>query len=301
MAQDRLADRAVLVTGAGRGIGAAIARLAAAQGAAVGVNDLDPEPAAEVAEEIRAGGGRAVAVPGNIADWATAGAIVGAVVDEFGALDGLVANAGVFGMALPQQQDPEEFRRILEINVLGVAWPGLHAIRHMTERGRGSVVTVTSSAIAGLTSMGAYGASKGAVASMTLGWALDLQGTGVRVNALSPIAQTRMQSVRMDYEGLSGAEREAAVAQRTVEPEFNAPAAVHLLSDRSAPMTGQIVQIGRGNRLDLLTHHGLVGPGTEIGPTIEDVERAFAEVLDAWAQPIGLHRQGSHHAAGVPA
>jgi NAD(P)-dependent dehydrogenase (short-subunit alcohol dehydrogenase family) len=287
--QGRLVDRTVLVTGAGRGIGAAIARLAAAQGAAVGINDLDAAPAEQVAAEIRAAGGRAVAVAGDIADWDGAGAVVDGVVAEFGGLDGLVANAGVFGMSLPQQQDPQAFRRIVDVNVYGVAWPGLHAIRHMTAAGRGSIVTVTSSAIAGLPAMGAYGASKGAVASLTLGWALDLAGTGVRVNALSPIAQTRMQDVRMDFEGLTGAEREQAQAQRTVEPEFNAPPAVYLLSDASAPMTGQIVQIGRGNRLDLLTHHGLAGPGTSLQPgSIEDVERAFTEVLGDWVQPSGL-------------
>ena len=277
MAEGRLRDRVVLVTGAGRGIGAAIAVACAEEGARVAVNDRDAEPAAEVVARIESAGGTAVAAVGDTA------------VEELGGLDGVVNNAGTFSMALPQDQDPAELRRLLEVNVLGVAHVGIHALQHMVPRGRGSVVNVTSSSMAGLPAMSAYGATKGAVTSLTLGWALDLEGTGIRVNALSPLATTRLQELRLDYEGLSGADRDATRDARFVPPEFNAPMAVYLLSDRSAPMTGQVVQVGRGDQLGLLARTRLAGPTVTVRPgSVEDVERAFADTLAAQAQPHEL-------------
>jgi NAD(P)-dependent dehydrogenase (short-subunit alcohol dehydrogenase family) len=289
MGQGRLENRVVLVTGAGRGIGAAIARLCAAEGARVVVNDRDPEPAAEVVAQIEAAGGTAVAAVGDLADWTAAGVVVDTAVEELGALDGVVNNAGTFSMALPHEQDPTELRRLLEVNVLGVAHVGIHALRHMVPRGRGSIVNVTSSSMAGLPAMSAYGATKGAVTSLTLGWALDLEGTGVRVNALSPIATTRLQEVRMDFEGLAGDDRETTRETRFVAPEFNAPMAVFLLSDRAAHLSGQVVQVSRGDQLGLLARPALAGPTVTVRPgSVDDVERAFGSTLDAQAQPHEL-------------
>ena len=297
----RLAGKGVLVTGAGRGIGAAIARSAAESGAAVAVNDIDPVAAAAVVDGIVRSGGRAVAVPGDIGGWDGAGAVVSAAVDALGAVDGLVNNAGMFAMAMPQDQEhcsagatenkqPDQFRLLLEVNVLGAAYSGIHVLRHMIQRGSGSIVNVTSSSMAGLPGMSAYGASKGAVASLTLCWAVDLVGTGIPVNGLSPIAQTRMQDVRMDFEGLAGAHRERAAQQRTVSPEFNAAPAVYLLSDASAALHGQIVQVYRPDRIGLLSHAGTAGPTVPIRTgSIDDVESAFTATLNDWIQPAGLY------------
>ena len=218
-----LDGKKVVVTGAGRGIGAAIARLAAQEGASVVVNDLDLEPAKEVVADIESAGGQAVAQAADIVDWEGAGSVIDRCVVEFGGIDGLVANAGMFSMSLPAEQRPEDLRRMIEFNSLAVAYPGLHAIRHMEAQGSGSLVNVTSSSVGGLAAMGAYGASKGAVLSLTVGWALDLQPRGVRVNGLSPIAMTRMHELRMDYEQIADDERPAVRAARHVDPEFNAP------------------------------------------------------------------------------
>ncbi|GLY88852.1 short-chain dehydrogenase [Actinoallomurus iriomotensis] len=279
----------MLVTGAGRGIGAAIATLAAAEGANVVVNDRDVAPARGVVERITAEGGTAIAAVGDVSDWDSAGGVVGTAVEEFGRLDGLVNNAGTFSMALPQDQDPESLRHLLEVNVLGVAYPGLHAIRHMVARGTGSIVNITSSAMSGLPAMSAYGTSKGAVTSMTLGWALDLAGTGVRVNALSPIATTRMQETRMDFEGIAGEDRDTVRAERDVPPEFNAPMAVYLLSPGAHGVNGQVLQVERGNRIVLLGHAHPAGPGVPVEPgSLDDVERAFTAELGRRLQTIGL-------------
>jgi NAD(P)-dependent dehydrogenase (short-subunit alcohol dehydrogenase family) len=283
-----LAGKKVVVTGAGRGIGAAIARLAAQEGASVVVNDLDLAPAKEVVADIESAGGQAVAQAADIVDWEGAGSVIDRCVVEFGGIDGLVANAGMFSMSLPAEQRPEDLRRMIEFNSLAVAYPGLHAIRHMEAQGSGSIVNVTSSSVGGLAAMGAYGASKGAVLSLTVGWALDLQSRGIRVNGLSPIAMTRMHELRMDYEQIADDERPAVRAARHVDPEFNAPPAVFLLSDRSSHVTGQILQIERGSRLGMLAHPHLIGPTVTVRQgSLADVEAAFRDTFDSQLQPFG--------------
>ncbi|MEZ0075488.1 SDR family NAD(P)-dependent oxidoreductase [Planotetraspora sp. GP83] len=284
----RLAGKAVVVTGAGRGVGAAIALLAARQGAAVVVNDLDAEPAEEVASQIVADGGLAVAHAADVADWEQAGGLVQRAVDEFGKLDGLVNNAGVFRVRPIAEEDETSLRRVLEINVLGTAYPGLHAIRHMVERGSGSIVNVTSGAIAGIPGMSVYGASKGAIASLTYGWAIDLRGSGVRVNALSPLAYSRMTETQYDFEGLDEAAREKARAGMP-QPADNAPVVVYLLSDRSAGVDGQAVQIRWDASVALLTHPAAMeGSAAGSATSLRSVEEAFDGPLKATIQPLGI-------------
>jgi NAD(P)-dependent dehydrogenase (short-subunit alcohol dehydrogenase family) len=281
----QLAGRAVVVTGAGRGLGAAYARLAAAEGAAVVVNDIDATLARAVVTEIRAAGGRAEAAIGSVATWEGAGAIVGACVGAFGAIDGLVNNAGIFRLAHPAEQDPADFRAVLEVNVLGTAYCGLHAIRAMLPRGRGSIVNVTSGAHAGTAAMGAYGASKGAVASLTYCWAADLAGTGVRVNAVSPNAHTRMADA---YEAWLGAEARGQNVRKS--PAQNAPAVVYLLSDASAALHGQVVRID-GDELSLIAHPTVQGQGArDPSWTPASVAAAFARGAVGPLSRVGLHR-----------
>nr|BFE60723.1 SDR family oxidoreductase [Dactylosporangium thailandense] len=280
-----LAGKAVVVTGAGRGLGAAYARLAAAEGAAVVVNDVDADLAGAVVEEIRGAGGRAAPFVGSVADWDRAGELVTACVEEFGAIDGLVNNAGIFRLADPREQDPAEFRAVLEVNVLGTAYCGLHAIRAMLQRGTGSIVNVTSGSHAGSAAMGAYGASKGAVASLTYCWATDLAGTGVRVNAVSPNAHTRMADA---YEAYLGA---AAQGQNVAKsPALNAPAVVYLLADASSALHGQVVRID-GDELSMVAHPAVQGHGA-LNPawTVSAVAAAFAAGEVGPLSPLGLHR-----------
>src|SRR4051812_42142569 len=280
-----LDGKAVLVTGAGRGLGAAYARLAAAEGAAVVVNDVEADLAGEVVAAIRAAGGRAEAAVGSVADWDSAGAIVGACVEAFGAIDGLVNNAGIFRLADPTEQDPAEFRAVLEVNVLGTAYCGLHAIRAMLERGHGSIVNVTSGSHAGSAAMGAYGASKGAVASLTYCWAADLAGTGVRVNAVSPNAHTRMADT---YEAYLGAAAQGQNVHKS--PVQNAPAVVYLLSDASTALHGQVVRID-GDELSMIAHPTVQGHGT-LNPawTVSSVAAAFGAGAVGPLSPVGLPR-----------
>jgi NAD(P)-dependent dehydrogenase (short-subunit alcohol dehydrogenase family) len=269
-----------VVTGAGRGLGAAYARLAAAEGARVVVNDVDGAAAREVATAI---GAAAVADNSDVATWEGAGTLVSRCREEFGSIDGLVNNAGIFRLADPFTQDPEEFRAVVEVNLLGTAYCGLHAIRAMREQGGGSVVNVTSGSHAGYAGVGAYGASKGGVASLTYCWAADLKGTPVRVNAVSPNAHTRMAEA---YEAYLG---ERARGQNIGKPpEDNAPAVVYLLSDAAAGVTGQVVRVD-GTELSLMSHPGLLPPVVRLPePTVAAVAAAFAGQLAARQQPTGL-------------
>jgi NAD(P)-dependent dehydrogenase (short-subunit alcohol dehydrogenase family) len=219
----------------------------------------------------------------DIATWVGAGAVVETCVREYGAIHGLVNNAAIFRLADPHEQDPDVFRRVIEVNLLGTAYCGLHAIRAMLAQGSGSVVNVTSGAQAGSKAMAAYGASKGGVATLTYCWALDVAGTGVRVNAMSPNAHTRMSEEFERYLGAGARGQNSGKA-----PELNAPAVVYLLSDASAGVNGQVVRVD-GDQLSLMTHPAVLEPALSRPQwTVESVAAAFADDLAGRQQAIGL-------------
>ncbi len=132
-----------------------------------------------------------------MSDWSEAEELIERCVDEFGALDGLVNNAGLYEMCRPEELDEGLLRRIIDVNLLGTAFCGAHAIRRMLAQGHGSIVNVTSGAQTGLPYLSAYGASKAGVAALIRSWAADLVGTGVRVNGLSPMARGQRSGRRL--------------------------------------------------------------------------------------------------------
>jgi NAD(P)-dependent dehydrogenase (short-subunit alcohol dehydrogenase family) len=225
-----LDGKTVVITGSTRGLGRAYALAAAKEGASVVVNGRSSAAVAEVVAEIEAAGGIAVGHPGDVADLATAKAIVQTSVERFGSLDGLVTNAALAARrADPWHHSAEDVNDILRVNTMGTMFLTMAALDRMVEQGGGSVVTVISRAVMGIKQTALYGASKGAVASWTYGLALDLDGTGVRINGLSPTAQTGMS---------------APVPGRILpEPESAAPMVVYLLSDLSTGVTGKIFRI----------------------------------------------------------
>jgi len=240
-----LEGKAIVVTGAGGGLGRAYARDLAAAGADVLVNDIDGRAAASVAAEIVASGGRALADQHTVADADQAAAIIDAAVAAFGRLDGLVNNAGVFYVAPPEDDDAARAAEMVAINLLGSLYCGLRAIRHMVGHGGGVIVNDTSGAQSGMSRRGTYGATKGATASLTYSWAIDLQRHGIRVNAVSPIARTAM----VDY-GIARGERGTEWP-----PEHVAPLITYLMSDAAAPITGQVIRLD-GPELSVVSRPG---------------------------------------------
>ena len=232
----RLRGSAVVVTGAGRGLGRAFALACAAEGARVVVNDVDVDEAAAVVDEIADRGGEGIVSGHSVADWDAAGHLVDTCVDAYGRIDGLVNNAVTYPyFGEPWAEDGATIRQAIEVNVMGAMFCGVHAMRRMQEQRSGSVVNLTSRAMLGLPGAGTYSAAKGALASMTYSWALDMAQYGVRVNALAPAAMTRGHQL--------SASAGSYARSDAVEPERIAPAVVYLLSDASSGISGQIVAL----------------------------------------------------------
>ena len=230
-----LAGRGVVITGAGRGLGRAFALEAARAGAAVVVNDIDVETAHGVVAEIERDGGRAVASGASVGSWSGAAELIETCVAEFGAVDGLVNNAVAYThYGAPWDVSEDQVRTAVEVAVLGTTFCGVHAMPRMRAQGHGSIVNVGSRAFMGTRGMSTYAAVKGAVASLTYAWALELMDCGIRVNALAPGAHTRAH----DMAEAAGIYRDThrAIA---APPEVVAPAVVYLLSDLSSHLTGQ--------------------------------------------------------------
>jgi NAD(P)-dependent dehydrogenase (short-subunit alcohol dehydrogenase family) len=277
-----LDGKAVVVTGAGRGLGEAFARQIAAAGAMVVVNDIDGDKARQVADAIRAAGHPAAASTHTVTDPDQAQAIVDLCLDRFGRVDGLVNNAGMTYETLPWDDDPQRARELIEVNVLGTVYTGLAALRAMRGQGGGSIVNISSGASLGQRTLATYSASKGAVASLTYSWALDLEAAGIRVNAVCPLAHTRM---------VWSSERALRKCPPDRTPDRVAGLVVFLISDRSAGITGQMIRC-TGPQLHLVGQPYLKSPILERDSWDADtVDRAFTEVFQAHLEPYGLEKR----------
>ena len=270
---ESLAGKAMVITGAGRGIGAVVAQTAAGLGAFVVVNDLDDDVASETVARIEELGGSAIAHCGDISDPDYCGRLIEACIAERGQIDALVNNAGLFRMGPVWDLKPTDLQAMLSVNVLGTANCAMHAVPRMRAAGKGSIINVTSGAASGIAEMSAYGATKGAVSSMTYGWALDLAGTGVRVNAVSPNATTRMVAAMQEFRGIQDQDRPFQ------DPQHTAETVCFLASDRSAHVNGQIIRIASG-QLSLVAQPKPIQPGVSVANwSIDTVAQAVQELI----------------------
>ena len=271
-----LQGRAIIVTGAAQGLGRAIARACAADGARVLIGDVDEAGARATAALIAAAGGQADVHVGSIGDWSSAAALVDRCRERFGTVDGLVNNAARFHTGPAVDETEEGLTAIVTTNVLGTMFCAVHALRAMREQGRGgAIVNITSTARLGRRNMGAYSASKGAVASMTYSWALEAAEYDVRVNAVAPRALTAMTRQGRDS------------APDHAPPEHVAPVVVFLLSERARDVTGQIAHFdGRGLALGVAA--GLTESAYRPEPwSAAQVAETFAGPLAGARQPVG--------------
>jgi NAD(P)-dependent dehydrogenase (short-subunit alcohol dehydrogenase family) len=253
--------------------------------AAVVVNDIDAEDAGDTAAAIVADGGRAVACVADVSKWEEAGGLIKTCISSFGKIDGLVNNAALYQRARIDDFDPVEARNLVETNVLGPLYCTGHAVKAMLRQGSGSIVNVVSGAHMGIATLGVYGATKGAVASMVYTWALELAGSGVRVNALSPFAATRI--ALKDRKGPIPEEM-AKQLSKLPNPEANSPVVEFLLSDLSKDVNGQLIRIDKGE-LQLYTHPALLLPSV-VRPdwTAEGVAQAFSNEFKDRLVPCGV-------------
>jgi len=242
---DFLKGKVVAVTGAGRGIGRAIALACAAEGASVIVNDFGvsidgTEPSSEVADavvaEIEAAGGKAVAVADDISTMAAGERIVQTAVDTYGRIDGVVCVAGILRERMLFNMAEEEWDAVISTHLKGTftVFRAASAVMRKQEGG-GSLVAFTSGVgMWGSVSQANYAAAKGGIVALMRSAAVGLQKYGVTANCIAPVANTRMAA------NVPGGTAE------TGEPEDVAPMVVYLLSDAARDITGQTYTVVGG-------------------------------------------------------
>ncbi len=274
------ADRVAIVTGAGRGLGKAHAQLLASRGAAVVVNDLggatdgtaaDRSPADDVVAVIRDAGGAAVADYSSVSDPEGGEAIVQRAIDEFGRIDIVVNNAGILRDKSFANLEWPDLEAVLDVHLKGAFYVTRPAFAHMKEQAYGRIVVTASNAgILGNFGQTNYGAAKmGLVGFMNV---LKLEGAkyDIKVNALAPVAKTRMT------EDLLGPMADA------FQPELVAPAVAYLCSEE-CQLTGEIWSVGGGSVSRFfvgLTDGYFKHPDKEGPLTVEDVAEHVGVIRD---------------------
>ncbi|MFC3814496.1 SDR family NAD(P)-dependent oxidoreductase [Lysobacter sp. GCM10012299] len=246
----KLAGKVAVVTGASKGIGAAIATALAAEGASVVVNYASSQEAADaVVSKITAAGGKAIAVRGDVSSKADAEAIVDAAVTKFGRLDVLVNNSGVYNFTPLEEITEADFNRHFNINVLGLLLTTQAAAKHLSEGG--SVINI-GSLVTRITPPGSavYTATKGAVDAITGVLSLELGPRNIRVNSINP---GMVETEGTHAAGFIGSDFHGhAVAQtplgRIGQPDDIASIAVFLASDDSRWLTGELLKAAGGMR-----------------------------------------------------
>lgn len=247
----RLAGKRALVTGAGSGIGRAIAVAFAAEGARVGIVDVDPAGGEETLAEVRRlSGGFFFAA--DVSKAADAEAMVAAAVRELGGLDVLVNNAGV-GVAAPLHETSlEDWQRVIDIDLTGVFLGCKYAIPVFLDQGRGNIINIASVAgLVGVANRAAYNAAKAGVVGLTKSIAADYSARGIRANAICPgtVDSPWIQKILASDPDAPATRRKMEQRQllgRMGRPEEIARLAVYLASDESEFMTGSAVVIDGG-------------------------------------------------------
>ena len=241
------------MTGGGRGIGAATARLAARRGYAVCANYLGNSAAAEaLVGEIVAAGGRAIAVQGDVRDEADVERLFARTEADLGPLTALVNNAGLTGLiSRLDEAETETLRQVFDVNVIGTLLCSRAAVRRMSTRhgGRGGAIVNVSSGAATLGSPGEYvwyAGAKGAVDSITIGLGRELAGEGIRVNAVAPgMTATEIHAASGDAGRLERIGN-AVPLGRPASAEEVAEPILWLLSDAASYVTGAILRVAGG-------------------------------------------------------
>ena len=249
----RLQDKVVVITGAGAGMGRAMAHRFAQEGAKLVVGEIDQARLDEVVAEVQAAGGTITGIRGNVAVKEEAEKLVQTAIDTYGKLDVLVNNAGVMdnfeGVA---NFSDAQYQRVFGVNVYGPMVLSGAAVRYMKDHGGGSIVNVASAAGVGGASAGAiYTASKHAVIGLTRNTAFTYAPNGIRCNAIVAGAVntsigTSMDPSKFDQEAFGRYSKYHAITPGQLQPEDIANLALFLASDESKMINGALVAADAG-------------------------------------------------------
>jgi len=248
-----LGGRVVVITGASNGIGAACARRLARDGARLALWDIAEGPGQALATELRAAGRDACFVVCDVSSKAAVDQATAITIGEFGGIDGLVNNAGIFRAAEFLDVTEEDWDAVIGVNLKGAFLVGQAVARHMVARKRGAIVNMSSvNGLLAIATIASYNASKGGINQLTRAMSLGLIDHGVRVNAVAP--GTIATDLARDAVLTSDAARHRILGRtpmkRLGEPEEIADVVGFLLSDASSYVTGEIVYVD-GGRLAL--------------------------------------------------
>jgi NAD(P)-dependent dehydrogenase (short-subunit alcohol dehydrogenase family) len=249
-----LQDKVAVVTGAAKGIGEAVTRTLAREGAAVVIADVDAHAAHALANQLIAAGGRALVVPADVSRAPDARGIAEAAVATFGGIDVLVNNAGIQTYGTVESMPEEEWDRTLTVNLKSVFLVSKYIVPELRKRGGGTIVNMASvQALATQPGVSAYAASKGAVLAMTRSMALDFAADGVRVNCVCP-GSVDTPMLRWAADQFGGGDPEGAVREwgklhalgRVAKSEEVAEMVLFLASPRSSFCTGAAYLVDGG-------------------------------------------------------
>jgi NAD(P)-dependent dehydrogenase (short-subunit alcohol dehydrogenase family) len=278
----------VLVTGAGAGLGRSYAHLLARQGARVVVNDLSTAPdgrdliggsAQHVVDEIKAAGGEAVADTHSVADPEGARATVAAAVEHFGRIDAVINNAGIVRYGGFQRLTPDDIRSVLGVHLIGSLLVTRAAWKGMADQGYGRVVFTSSSiGLLGSPGQAAYGGAKGALVGLMRVLATEGAGHGIQVNAVAPMAVTRLNEEVMA--GIFGS------ATPHLSPDAVAPVGAFLVH-RQCTLNGEVVSTAGGRVARFAVGTGPPVSGLDSPEAVRDSMEAVRATEPArwWSRP----------------
>ena len=301
----RFDGRTVVITGAGRGVGRSHALLFAARGANVVVADLggkldgsgsSTDPADEVVKEIEAAGGVAIACYASVAEEDGAASIIQAALENFGAVDIVVNNAGIAApLEWVEDLTLADYRRMVEVHYLGTVYVTKAAWPHMQAAGYGRIVNTTSEGALGMVPKNSsYGSAKGAVLGFTRTSALDGARFGIGVNAVAPRAQTRMSTPDILAHTYDAPEEMFHGSMAVFDPDLVSPAAV-FLAHESCALTGEVLISGGGQvmRLGLLESQGIRDEHMTPELVAENIDKVL-DLTDAQVMTVGVLLSEEH-------
>lgn len=256
-----LDNKVVVVTGAGGGIGRAMAVELARAGASVVINDVgvslggeggSATPAQETQKLIEAFGGRAVINTDSVADWNGAQQIIACAMDHFGRLDGVINNAGIIRDVIFHKMSVEDWLSVIQVHLNGSFFVSRAAAERFRAQNSGAFVhMVSTSALIGNVGQANYSAAKLGMVALSKSIALDMRRFNVRSNCIAPFAWSRMTNAIPDS---TPEEKERVERLKQMTPEKNAPLAVYLLSDAAKDVTGQVFTVRR-NEIFLMSQN----------------------------------------------